>query len=135
MKDLFADEIDWFVPGSSDLPWTGRRTRGSQVANFFEVMWPHYIPGKSSATVDDVVSDDRNVFITGTFSHVIQRSGEAFTTPIVPHLKVENGKIRHLQLYEDTLLISQAFGFADRGRTVGPTDVPKNLGGKSEMRG
>ncbi len=39
MKSLFADEIDWFVPGSSELPWTGRRTKGSQASEFFAVMW------------------------------------------------------------------------------------------------
>lgn len=127
MKPLFADEIDWFVPGSSDLPWTGRRTRGSQAPEFFAVMWPHYVAGKSSANIQDVVSDEKNVFITGTFSHVIELSGRSFTTPIVLHLKVENGKIRYLQLYEDTLLISQAYDLAKGAPAVGPNDGPKSL--------
>jgi ketosteroid isomerase-like protein len=127
MKELFADEIDWFVPGSSDLPWTGRRTRGDQAPEFFAVMWPYYVEGKSAANVNDIISDGSNVVITGTFSHVIERSGSSFETPIALHLRVEDGKISYLRLYEDTLLISQAFGAAGGGPAVGPRDLPKSL--------
>jgi ketosteroid isomerase-like protein len=127
MKALFADQIDWFVPGSSDLPWTGRRTRGSQAPEFFAVMWPYYVDGKSSANINEIISDGDNVVITGTFSHVIERTGSSFTTPIALHLKVEHGKISHLQLYEDTLLISRAFGAAEGAPAVGPSDLPKSL--------
>jgi len=127
MKALFADQIDWFVPGSSDLPWTGRRTKGSQAPEFFAVMWPHYVEGQSSANINDIIVDGDNVVITGTFTHVIAQSGRSFETPIALHLKVEEGKISHLQLYEDTLLISQAFDAADGSPAVGPGDLPKSL--------
>lgn len=126
INDLFADDIDWFVPGSSALPWTGRRTRGSQASDFFAVMWPHYVPGRSSATVDDIVSDDENVIVLGSFSHVIESNGNAFATPVALHLKVAGGKIVRLQLYEDTLLISQAFGLVEGPPGVGPGDPPKS---------
>ncbi|MGQ9367167.1 nuclear transport factor 2 family protein [Azospirillum sp. A39] len=132
---LFADEIEWFVPGSSDLPWTGRRTKGGSTADFFAVMWPHYAAGQSSATVDDIIADGKNVVITGTFSHVIEETGKSFTTPVALHLKVENGKIRYLRLYEDTLLISQAFGFADGAPPVGLNDLPKSFGSRAGSRG
>lgn len=135
MKDLFADEIEWFVPGSSDLPWTGRRTKGRLATDFFEIMWPNYVDGKSSATVSDIISDDKNVVVTGTFSHVIKDNGKSFTTPIALHLKVENGKISYLQLYEDTLLISQAFGFANGAPPVGLNELPKSLRGRAGSRG
>lgn len=127
MKALFADEIDWFVPGSSDLPWTGRRTKGSQAPEFFAVMWPHYVEGQSSANINDIIADGENVVITGTFAHVIAQSGRSFETPIALHLKVQEGKISHLQLYEDTLLISQAFDAAGGSPAIGPGDLPKSL--------
>jgi ketosteroid isomerase-like protein len=88
-------------------------------------MWPCYVAGKSSADVRDIISDDVNVVIIGTFSHVIERSGKSFTTPVALHLKVENGKIRHLQLYEDTLLIAQAFD--ESAAAVGPKDLTRSL--------
>jgi ketosteroid isomerase-like protein len=74
------------------------------------------------------VSDNKNVFITGTFSHVIKSTGGSFTTPIALHLKVEGGKITYLHLYEDTLLISQAFGSTTGAPAVGPDDRPRSLG-------
>lgn len=127
MKDLFADEIYWFVPGSSDLPWTGRRTRGSQAPEFFAVMWPYYVEGKSTANISEIISDGNNVVITGTFSHVIERSGSSFETPVALHVKVQDGKIKHLQLYEDTLLITQAFGAAGGAPAVRQGDIPRSL--------
>jgi uncharacterized protein len=127
IKNLFADEIEWFVPGSSDLPWTGQRKLGSQAPEFFAVMWPYYAEGKSSASVKDIVADDENAIILGTFSHIIKQNNKAFTTPVALHLKVHDGKITHLQLYEDTLLISQAFDVADGAAAVRPGDIPKSL--------
>lgn len=127
MKGLFADKIDFYVPGSSKLPWTGRRTLGSQAPEFFASMWPYYVDGKSSASIDHLISDGKHAVVIGSFSHVIAQTGTAFTTPIALHLKVEHGKISHLQLYEDTLLISQAFGTAE-APAVGPSDLPRSLG-------
>ncbi len=65
--------------------------------------------------------------VTGAFSHVIEASGRSFTTPVALHLTVEAGKISHLQLYEDTLLIAQAFGVTDDASAVGPDDIPQSL--------
>jgi len=57
--------------------------------------------------------------------HIIERHGKSFRTPVALHLKMGNGKIRHLhlhlQLREDTLLIARASGqsaVVDRGATV-----------------
>jgi hypothetical protein len=55
--------------------------------------------------------------------HIIERHGKSFRTPVALHLKMGNGKIRHLhlQLREDTLLIARASGqsaVVDRGPTV-----------------
>jgi Ketosteroid isomerase-related protein len=136
LRALFADEIDWYVPGSSELPWTGRRTRGDDAPEFFAGMWPSYVDGKSSADIKDIVVDGENAVIIGTFSHVIAKTGRTFTTPVALHVKVTDGRIRHLQLYEDTLLITQAFGAADGPPAVGPNDVPRSLraGGRSETQ-
>ncbi len=67
----------------------------------------HYVEGKSTADIKDIIVDGDNVVITGTFTHVIAQNGRSFATAIALHLKVQGGKINHLQLYEDTLLISQ----------------------------
>ena len=127
IRDLFSEKVEWFVPGSSELPWAGQRKLGSQAPDFFAVMWPYYVEGKSSASVSDILADGENVMVVGTFSHVIKRNNKSFTTPVALHLKVRDGKITHLQLYEDTLLISQAFDFSAGAPAVRPGDLPKSL--------
>lgn len=131
---LFAEEVDWFVPGSSALPWTGRRTHGSQAADFFAVMWPYYLADRSTAEIHEIMSDGSSAVVLGSFSHVVRDTGRAFTTPVALHIKVEGGKITHLQLYEDTLLITQSFGSADAAPAVGFNDIPKSLAGRAENR-
>ena len=34
VTELFADDIDWWAPGTV-LPWAGRRSRRSEVPEFF----------------------------------------------------------------------------------------------------
>lgn len=109
IQELFADQIDWYVPGSDTLPWTGRRTRRGDVASFFTTMWPHYVPGKSEVTLERFVVDETDVILLGTFTHMIASSGKEFTTPSAMHLVVEDGRIVRMHLYEDTLVIEQAF--------------------------
>ncbi len=33
--DLFADAVDFYVPGSPDLPWPGRRHSRTEIVEFF----------------------------------------------------------------------------------------------------
>lgn len=109
IQELFADEVDWYVPGSDSLPWTGRRTRSQDVASFFTTMWPHYVPGESEVTLERFLVDGAHIVLLGTFTHTIAASGRKFTTPSAMHLVVEEDRIVRMHLYEDTLLIEQAF--------------------------
>jgi ketosteroid isomerase-like protein len=105
----FADEIDWYVPGDPSLPWVGRRSRGAEVADYFRVMWPHFVPGKSTAQVEKLIMSGNDTMLLGTFSHTAERTGRSFSTPVAMHLVVENGKIVKLSLYEDTWAVAAAF--------------------------
>ncbi|MBB1058651.1 nuclear transport factor 2 family protein [Dietzia sp. B19] len=109
IQQLFARQIDWYVPGSKTLPWTGRRTRREEVAAFFTTMWPHYVPGKSTVTLERFVVDDGDVILLGTFTHTVASTGTTFTTPSAMHLVVEDSQLVRMHLYEDTLVIEQAF--------------------------
>ncbi|GAA0932644.1 nuclear transport factor 2 family protein [Pseudonocardia zijingensis] len=109
IQELFAEEIDWYVPGSAALPWTGRRTRREEVAAFFTTMWPYYVPGRSRVVLERVVVDGADVVLLASFTHTIVANGREFTTPAALHLAVEDGRIVRLHLYEDTLTIAQAF--------------------------
>jgi len=108
--ELFADEIDWYVPGSEALPWTGSRSRREQVAEYFRALWSAFVAGQSTATVGKVVigGDDAVVFVS--FSHTVAKNGRRLQTPAALHLTIANGQIVRMHLYEDTLAVHEAFG-------------------------
>lgn len=109
IQELFAEEIDWHVPGSDALPWTGRRTRREEVAPYFTTMWPHFAHGRSKVVLERVIVDSGDVMLLAVFTHTVVASGKEFTTPAAMHLVVEDSRIVRMHLYEDTLTIDEAF--------------------------
>jgi uncharacterized protein len=107
--ELFADEIDWYVPGSEALPWTGSRSRREHVAEYFRTMWPAYVPGQSTATVDKVVISGDDAVVFSHFSHTVAKNGKRLDNPAALHLTFADGQIVRMRLYEDTLAVHEAF--------------------------
>jgi ketosteroid isomerase-like protein len=101
--------MDWYVPGSEALPWTGSRSRREQVADYFRTMWPAFVPGESAATIDKVVIDGDDAVVFSSFSHTVTRNGKRLNTPAAMHLTMANGQIVRMHLYEDTLAVYEAF--------------------------
>jgi ketosteroid isomerase-like protein len=108
IQELFAAEIDWYVPGGDELPWTGRRTRREEIAPYFTTMWPAFMADKSKITLERTIVSDGDVVLLGTFTHTFAASGTEFTTPSAMHLLVEDGEITRMHLYEDTLTVYRA---------------------------
>ncbi|MFC7342037.1 nuclear transport factor 2 family protein [Saccharopolyspora griseoalba] len=109
IQELFAEEIDWHVPGSDALPWTGRRTRREEVAPYFTTMWPHFVHGRSKVVLERVIVDGGDVMLLADFTHTVLASGKEFTTPAAMHLVVEDSRIVRMHVYEDTLTVDEAF--------------------------
>ncbi len=86
IQELFAADIDWYVPGSSAVPWTGRRTRREEVASYFTTMWPHFVPAKGEVVLERIIVDGGDVVLLATFTQTIAASGKEFTTPVATHL-------------------------------------------------
>ena len=109
IQELFAEVIDWHVPGSDALPWTGRRTRREEVAPYFTTMWPHFAHDKSKVVLERIIVDGADVMLLANFTHTVAASGKEFTTPAAVHLVVEDSRIVRMHLYEDTLTVNEAF--------------------------
>ncbi len=106
---LFADDIDWYVPGHPDLPWTGTRSRGAQVAEYFRTMWPHFDSDKSSVQLDKLVLSGEDAVIFATFAHTARSTGRSWVTPAVLHLVAADGRFVRMHLSEDTEAVTRAF--------------------------
>ncbi|GAA1442579.1 nuclear transport factor 2 family protein [Nocardiopsis tropica] len=109
IQELFAQEIDWHVPGSDAFSWTGRRTRREQVAPYFTTMWPHFAHGRSKVALEHVIVDGGDAVLLATWTHTVVATGKEFTTPAAIHLRVEDDRIVRMHLYEDTLTVDKAF--------------------------
>ncbi|MFF1465745.1 nuclear transport factor 2 family protein [Streptomyces sp. NPDC058330] len=109
IQELFSQEIDWYVPGSDRLSWTGRRTRREEVAPYFTTMWPHFVPGRSTVELKSIVADGGDVVLLAAWTHTVAATGKEFTTPAAIHLTIEDGRIVRLHLYEDSLTVNEAF--------------------------
>ena len=51
ITELFADDIDWWAPGTV-LPWAGRRSRRSEVPEFFRVLESACVPAETQVEVE-----------------------------------------------------------------------------------
>src|SRR5215213_4823105 len=69
MAGHFAEDIDWYVPGDTALPWIGHRSQRADVADYFRTLWPHFEPGKSTASVEKLIVSGSDAVMLGTFSH------------------------------------------------------------------
>jgi uncharacterized protein len=106
---LFAEEVDWYVPGPDELPWTGRRTRRAEVSEFFVTLMSQFEPETSSAVVERILVDERGAAIFTTVERTFTSSGVRFTNPMAMLLEVSAGEIVKMHLYEDTRTIAGAY--------------------------
>jgi ketosteroid isomerase-like protein len=110
LGELFAEEINWFVPGDPALmPWAGARSRKSDVPNYFYALWAALEPGKSVVSVETVVTDGDEAVIFAVFDHVAAATGRPFHTDVAMRLTVMKGKITRMHLFEDTAAVAAAF--------------------------
>jgi len=105
---LFADRVDWLVPGNPALPWIGPRSHRHEVAAFFRTMWPRFVPGESRATVDAILFSGEDAVVLATFAHTAAATNRAFRTPVAIRLTAANGELVRLHLYEDSWTVSEA---------------------------
>ncbi|MFE0751441.1 nuclear transport factor 2 family protein [Gordonia sp. NPDC058843] len=110
LGELFAEEIDWIVPGDPTLtPWAGKRSRKSDVPEYFRALWAALEPGKSVVAVNAVVTDGNESVVFGAFDHVAAPTRRPFHTDVALRLTVSNGKITRMHLFEDTAATAAAF--------------------------
>jgi ketosteroid isomerase-like protein len=107
--ELFAEEIDWYVPGGDHLPWAGPRSRRAQVPEFFHHLESECETGDSAVTLEKVLIDGDDAVVFGTFHRTFVSTGRSFDNPEAMHLAVADGKIVRMHLYEDTGMVRDAF--------------------------
>lgn len=110
LGQLFADEMDWVVPGDPQLtPWAGKRSSSSEVPEYFRALWGALEPGKSVVSVDALVTEGDEAVVFAVFDHVAAPTGRPFHTDVAMRLTATDGKITRMHLFEDTAATAAAF--------------------------
>ena len=108
VTELFAENIDLFIPGIPRLPWTGKRSHRSEVAPYFQSMWPTFRPGKTRANAHKLLINGNDAVALGQLTYVVKATSKRFTLAVAMHLTIENGRISRLHFYEDMLAEAEA---------------------------
>ncbi|WP_280268606.1 nuclear transport factor 2 family protein [Nocardia wallacei] len=108
IAEMFADEVDWNVPGAAQVPWIGRRHTKAEAAEFFRQL-PTYLQAEE-LSVEHLVVDGEQAVGLGNMRHRVRSTGELFASPFAFHLTVENGRITRYIAYEDSFALARAYG-------------------------
>jgi uncharacterized protein len=109
IESLFAEQFEWRVPGN--FPWSGLRTEKAHIVSFFQTMWPMMVEGKSDILDAKMIVEGNDAAMFATFRHTVAKTGKAFTAAVAFNLVVDDGKIVHLNMVEDTMAVAEAFQF------------------------
>jgi len=105
---LFANDIDWWAPGTV-LPWAGRRSRRGEVPEFFRVLESACVPAQTRVEVEKVLIDGEDAVVFGTYHRVFAKNARSFDTPEAMHIRVVDGSIVRWHLYGDTGRVEDAW--------------------------
>ena len=102
ITELFADNIDWWAPGTV-LPWAGRRSRRSGVLGSV------CVPAETRVEVEKVLIDGEDAVVFGSYHRMFAKNGRSFDTPEAVHIRVVDGRIVRWHLYGDTGRVQDAW--------------------------
>lgn len=104
---LISDNIDWYVPGNTELaPWLGKRSSKKEIKEFFELLWPATLP--ISAAIEHIMTEGDFAVVTGEFSTEMLATNNIVNSPFSIHLTIKDGLITKYTLLEDSFLVSEA---------------------------
>jgi len=109
IASCLAEDIDWYIFESSKFPWTGRRTKRSEIETVFKTLFSYFVDGKEKFVMESFMVDGTEAAIFAQLGRRFKQSGKDFSMYIAIHLKVENGLITKLYLYEQTPVLEKAY--------------------------
>jgi ketosteroid isomerase-like protein len=110
VANLFAETVDWDVPGDKRVPWTGRRSSREQVEVYFQTLWSECDPAQTDNAVGPILVDGPDAVVLAVFTQTIRATGKRFSTPAAVHITVDDaGLITRFRIYEDSYAVARAY--------------------------
>ncbi|MDI1256595.1 MAG: nuclear transport factor 2 family protein [Flavobacterium sp.] len=109
IASFIAEDVDWYIYESKYFPWTGKRSKRSEIPQVFKTLFSYFVDGKEQFKMEAMLVDGNDVAIFAVLGRQFKLSGKSFTMPMAMHIKVENGLITKFYLYEQTKVLEKAF--------------------------
>jgi uncharacterized protein len=98
---LFADPVDWFIPGNEAVaPWVGRRRTRAKVAEFYRMLFAAVTP--LTVELQHLLIDGEVAIATGEFSSRMNATGRVLESLFSIDFTVRDGRIVRYRLMEDS---------------------------------
>jgi ketosteroid isomerase-like protein len=105
---LFADQVDFRVAGSPNVPWTGTRSTRQEISAFFET-FPKVLTAPKGFTLNARLVDGEHAVVLAESVFGVLATGKTFTNAYALHFSVVDGQITRYHMYEDSYAIAEAF--------------------------
>lgn len=107
--DLFAETVDWYVPGDPALlPWSGARRTREDMRTFYPALARGIEPRRYE--VKRILADDEMAVVIGDLASAIRATGTLAESPFAIELGVRDGKIVRYRMHEDSYAVARAAG-------------------------
>ncbi|RBL91770.1 nuclear transport factor 2 family protein [Chitinophaga flava] len=106
---LFADNIDWYIPGNETLaPWLGRRSTKADVAQFYTMLWQHTTP--ISGEIFHLITQGNVTLTSGRFKVKMLQTDQIYESLFFTEITVEDNLITKYRLLEEGYGLVVALG-------------------------
>jgi uncharacterized protein len=120
---LFAEGIEWIIPG--EWPLAGTHRRHAEVADLFQKAF-ETVELSSSEPREFVAQGDR-VLVAGFSRGKVKATNRTFEDHWVFAFTVRNGKVTNIREYIDTLAVARGFEMSASPRALAiETDTTRN---------
>lgn len=99
--DLFAEEVDWDIPGNKQVAfWLGKRSKKEEIAAFFELLWKN--TEFVTARIDHILTDKNFGVVIGEFTTRMLQTNKIVESIFSIHITVQNDLIVRYRVQEDS---------------------------------
>ena len=97
---LFAEEVDWDIPGHQGLAlWLGKRRTREAIEEFFTLLWRN--TEAISGNLDHLLVEGNVALTSGRFASRMLQTGKVYESMFFTEITVEAGLIAKYRLLEE----------------------------------
>lgn len=107
LMELLADDIEWIIPGPTDLPWKGVRYGKPAVQEWFGLLFQN-IEFRAFAPQQFITDGDTVVCLVHNET-TMRRTGRSLSYTEAQIWRFRDNKLVRFQIFEDTAAIAAAY--------------------------